>query len=112
MRIGTRRTVRSLALCVLALAAGCGTIISKAQPNRTSGAARTDNIGHVYTGVRCDAQYVRSIGRGGWNIPLGIGAVADMPVSLLEDTLFLLVDLPMLSSDPWNAADACGQRDR
>lgn len=96
-------------LCVFLLATGCGTIISKAQPNRTSGANENDNIGHVYTGVRCDAHHVGSMGRGGWAIPLGIAAAADLPVSLLEDTVFLLIDLPFMSDKPWNAADACGR---
>jgi uncharacterized protein YceK len=112
MLIGTRETRRRLAvLCTLVamLTSGCATIVSKGTRNRTSGAARgTTGLGHPYTGVRCDAVYVRGFPRAGWSIPLGIAGVVDMPFSLLEDTFFLPVDLVMSNDQPWTPDDGCG----
>lgn len=116
MSIGTRRTSPPLAgLCALLviLATGCGTIMSKGARNQTPGAAPgSSGVGHPYTGARCDAAYMRAVARGGWNIPLGLLAAVDLPISAVEDTLFLPVDLALSSDQPWNADDACGLRDR
>jgi uncharacterized protein YceK len=90
------------------LVAGCGTIVSKGAKNETSGAARgSSGIGHAYTGIRCDAAWTRAIGKV-WMAPLAIAAIADIPFSLVQDTMMLPVDLAMSSDQPWNADDACG----
>jgi uncharacterized protein YceK len=107
----TRTYRRLAAVCALAVvvATGCATIVSKGARNQTSGAARgTTGVGHLYTGVRCDASWVGGMSRGGAGIPLGVAGLVDMPFSLYEDTVFLPIDLVLKSDQPWQADRACG----
>jgi uncharacterized protein YceK len=98
------RTLIAVCALVVLLGSGCGTIISKS----TSGGSGGTGLGHVYSGVRCDAAAVRGMSSSGAAIPIGLAAVVDLPFSLFEDTAFLPFDLVMSSEHGWDADRACG----